>query len=61
MKVQAPADLLQFLRDTGVLTDEAARAVVPDCATLPERPVRLNCTRARSGWTSDIVALARVP
>jgi TPR repeat protein len=59
VKAQATADLLQFLRDAGVLYDETARAVVPNCAELPERPVRLNCTRARAGWTGDLVALAR--
>ena len=59
VKAQATADLLQFLRDAGVLRDEAALAVVPDCAELPERHVRLNCTRARAGWTGDLVALAR--
>ena len=59
VKAQATADLLQFLRDAGVLRDEAALAVVPDCAKLPESHVRLNCTRARAGWTGDLVALAR--
>ena len=59
VKAQATADLLQFLRDAGVLTDAAAHAVVPDCTMLPERHVRLNCLRARAGWTSDLVALAR--
>ena len=58
VKAQATADLLQFLRDAGVLSDEAARAVVPDCAKLPEH-VRLNCARATAGWTGDLVALAR--
>lgn len=59
VKAQATADLLQFLRDADVLTDKAARAVVPDCMTLPDRQVRLNCTRARAGWTGDLIALAR--
>jgi dienelactone hydrolase len=58
VKAQATADLLQFLRDAGVLSDEAARAIVPDCAKLPDH-VRLNCTRAIAGWTGDLVALAR--
>lgn len=59
VKAQATADLLQFFRDSGVLHDEAARAIVPDCATLPEGVLRLNCTRARAGWIGDLVALAR--
>jgi dienelactone hydrolase len=58
VKAQARADLLQFLRDAGILRDEEALAVVPDCAKLPES-LRLNCTRARAGWTGDLVALAR--
>ena len=59
VKAQATADLLQFLRDADVLRDEAARAIVPDCATLPEGTLRLNCARARAGWNSDLLALAR--
>jgi TPR repeat protein len=59
VKAQATADLLQFLRDADVLRDEAARAVVPDCTALPATHVRLNCARARAGWTGDLVALAR--
>lgn len=59
VRAQATADLLQFLRDADVLHDEAARAVVPDCATLPATHVRINCIRARAGWTGDLVALAR--
>ena len=60
VKAQATADLLQFLRDAEVLRDEEARAVVPDCAAFAEESHRLNCTRARNGWTGDLVALARV-
>jgi dienelactone hydrolase len=59
VKAQATADLLQFLRDTEVLRDEEARAVVPDCATVSEGIHRRNCIRARNGWTGDLVALAR--
>ncbi|MFZ4809525.1 MAG: dienelactone hydrolase family protein [Hyphomicrobiaceae bacterium] len=59
VKAQATADLLQFLRDAEVISDRAALALLPDCATLPERHVRLNCIRARAGWTGDLVALAR--
>jgi dienelactone hydrolase len=56
---QSTADLLQFLRDVDVLQDAEARAVVPDCATIPAGIVRRNCERARNGWTGDLVALAR--
>src|SRR5262249_23185932 len=59
VKAQATADLLQFLRDADVLHDEAARGAVPDCGTLPEGILRLNCRRARAGWTGDLVVLAR--
>lgn len=59
VKAQATADLLQFLRDVEVLHDTEARAVVPDCAPLPEGLLRRNCTRARNGWPGDLVALAR--
>jgi hypothetical protein len=59
VKTQATADLLQFLRDSNVLNDEAARAVVPDCTNIPEGILRLNCTRARAGWTGDLIPLAR--
>jgi dienelactone hydrolase len=59
VKAQATADLLQFLRDSEVLRDEEARAVVPDCATVSEGIYRRNCIRARNGWTGDLVALAR--
>jgi TPR repeat protein len=59
VKAQATADLLQFLRDVDILRDERARALVPDCAALPEGPLRLNCARARAGWTGDLVPLAR--
>jgi len=59
VKAQATADLLQFLRDADVISDQVARALLPDCATLAERHVRLNCIRARAGWTGDLVALAR--
>jgi uncharacterized caspase-like protein/TPR repeat protein len=56
---QATADLLQFLRDAEVIIDTEARAVVPDCATVPDGIYRRNCVRARNGWSGDIVALAR--
>jgi TPR repeat protein len=59
VKAQATADLLQFLRDADVLWDDEARAVVPDCATIPEGVHRRNCVRARNGWMGDVVALAR--
>jgi TPR repeat protein len=59
VKTQATADLLQFLRDAGVLRDEGARVVVPDCATITAAVPRRNCERARNGWTGDLVALAR--
>ncbi|MDX2157163.1 MAG: dienelactone hydrolase family protein [Hyphomicrobiaceae bacterium] len=59
VKAQATADLVQFLRDAGVLEDAAARTVVPDCGKLPEGVLRLTCARARNGWTGDLVALAR--
>jgi hypothetical protein len=57
VKAQAVADMLQFLRDVGVIEDAEARAVVPDCTTIPEGIYRLNCIRARAGWTGDLVAL----
>jgi dienelactone hydrolase len=59
VKAQAIADLVQFLRDVQVLHDDEARAIVPDCSSIPEGIVRRNCIRARNGWTGDIVALAR--
>jgi TPR repeat protein/dienelactone hydrolase len=59
VKAQATADLLQFLRDAEVLRDQAARAAVPDCGKLPEGILRLNCRRARAGWTGDLLVLAR--
>jgi dienelactone hydrolase len=59
VKAQATADLLQFLREADVLRDEPARAVVPDCASVPEGILRLNCSRARAGWTGDLIPLAR--
>ena len=59
VKAQATADLLQFLRDADVLRDEAARALVGDCGAITDAPLRLNCTRARAGWTADLVAMAR--
>lgn len=59
VKAQATADLLQFLRDANVLRDEQARAVVPPCAPIRDTLLRLNCERARAGWTGDLVALAR--
>lgn len=59
VKAQATADLLQFLRDVDVLRDEAARALVGDCGQISDAPLRLNCTRARAGWTADLVPMAR--
>lgn len=59
VKAQASADLLQFLRDVNVLRDEEARAVVPNCGSMPPGIVQENCVRARNGWTGDLVALAR--
>lgn len=59
VKAQATSDLIQFLRDAEVLHDDEARAVVPDCATIPDGIQRRNCVRARNGWTGDLVALAR--
>ncbi len=58
VKSQASSDLLQFLRDVEVLRDEEARALVPDCQSIPGF-ARENCIRARNGWTGDLVALAR--
>ena len=59
VKAQATADLLQFLREVDIIADREARAVVPDCTTVPDGIYRLNCTRARAGWTGDLVALGR--
>lgn len=59
VKAEAIADLLQFLRDTKILEDGDARAVIPDCTQFRTGQGRLNCERARAGWTSDMVALAR--
>jgi TPR repeat protein/dienelactone hydrolase len=59
VKAQAIADLIQFLRDVEVLRDEAARAIVPECGTIPDGKHRRNCVRARNGWTGDLVALGR--
>ena len=59
VKAQATADLIQFLRDAEILSDAEARAIVPDCVTIPEGIHRRNCVRARNGWTGDLVALAR--
>lgn len=59
VKSQSTADLLQFLRDAEVLRDEEARAVVPDCESIPEGIHRRICVRARNGWTGDLVGLAR--
>src|SRR4051794_37565304 len=50
--------LLQFLRDINMIADAEARAEVPDCEAITDLLDHLNCTRARAGWTSDIVALA---
>lgn len=57
-KAQLVADILQFLRDAGVVEDAAARAAVPDCAVFSGTP-RRNCERARNGWAGDMVALGR--
>lgn len=59
VKAQAIADLLQFLRDTKILDDGEARAVVPDCAQIQSGILRKNCDRAQAGWSGDMVALAR--
>lgn len=59
VKAQATADLLQFLRDVDVLRDETARTLVGDCGGIADAPLRLNCMRARAGWTADLVAMAR--
>jgi hypothetical protein len=59
VKTQSSADLLQFLRDVGIIADAAAKAIVPDCNTLPKGIHQYNCTRARAGWTGDLVGLAR--
>ena len=59
VKAQAAADLIQFLRDANVLWDPVARTAVPDCTTVPNGILRLNCTRARSGWPGDLIPLAR--
>jgi dienelactone hydrolase len=56
---QAIADLLQFLRDTKILDDLEAQAVVPDCAQMKSGILRLNCERARAGWAGDMIAMAR--
>jgi dienelactone hydrolase len=59
VKAQATADLLQFLRDAEIIFDADARTVVPDCTTIANGIYRDNCTRARNGWTGDLVALGR--
>jgi len=59
IRAQATEDLLQFLRDIESLIDAKARAVVPDCKSIPEGFFRLNCARARSGWVGDLVALGQ--
>lgn len=59
VKMQAIADLLQFLRDAGIIVDADAVAIVPDCGAVPDGILRRNCTRARAGWIGDMVALAR--
>jgi dienelactone hydrolase len=60
VRAQAIADLLQFLRDTKILDDFEAQVIVPDCAQMKSGILRLNCERARAGWTGDMLALARV-
>src|SRR5262249_45034936 len=45
--------------DANVFWDPVARAAVPDCTTVPNGILRLNCTRARSGWPGDLIPLAR--
>jgi hypothetical protein len=57
MLVRVTSDLLQFLRDSGIIDDKDARALMPDCATLPDGIIRHNYTRARAGWTGDLVAM----
>jgi TPR repeat protein len=47
------------LRDADVIIDAQARAIVPDCAAVPDGIYRRNCDRARHGWSGDQVALAR--
>jgi dienelactone hydrolase len=59
VEAQSSADLLQFLRDVGIIEDADARAILPDCNTLPKGIHQYNCARARAGWTADIVGLAR--
>jgi TPR repeat protein/dienelactone hydrolase len=59
IKAQLISDLLQFLRDIDVAQDREARAIVPDCTQMQTAIRRLNCERARAGWTGDMVALAR--
>ena len=54
---RATGDLLQFLRDYSIVEDREARAILPDCSTLPEGIIRHNCQRARAGWTGDLVAM----
>jgi dienelactone hydrolase len=56
---RAEADLLQFLRDFDIIEDAEVRAIVPDCATVPDGIIRRNCVRARAGWAGDLVAMAR--
>jgi dienelactone hydrolase len=59
VEAQSSADLLQFLRDVGIIEDATANAIVPDCRTLPTGIHQYNCTRARAGWIGDLVGLAR--
>jgi dienelactone hydrolase len=59
VKAQAVADLLQFLRDSDIIADRDARAILPDCSAIPDGIDRQNCDRARAGWTGSMVALAR--
>ncbi len=54
---QMVEDILQFLRDSDIVRDDAARRLVPDCAAMKE--TRRNCVRARNGWVGDLVAVAR--
>lgn len=55
---QAVADLLQFLREHGLLVDDEARAAAPNCETLTDA-ARARCLRVRAGFSGDAVALAR--
>jgi dienelactone hydrolase len=58
-KDQMVADILQFLREVGIIEDAAARTTVPDCGSFTSDRLKQNCARARAGWTGDMVALGR--